>query len=491
MGRGLWLTLAWVCGLAALLFLAVVVSGIVDGSLDGVSAAVGVVIFTAPCAGLAVLFGRLAARARRRAEERAAASAAEPIPYPYTPPAPAAATAANPTSATTAQSATSDTSAPTAQKAPPRGSAAQPSPAASGRATSAPKRERRVVPEWAETARERAERLREEREARGYQDKGTWYPPKPHGEPMDPWGRGEPVEVVGEAYHDDAFRRLVGRKPGFGTQGATLRTSALLVPDPGNPYGKGKAVAVYLEGEHVGYLAQDDANRYFRSLATLQRRGQLLRVPCDVWARDGWNGRVAARATLRLPAPGRFEPANALPDAPHVVLPEGRAIQVTKEDEHMDVLTPYVLPEAGAENPIAVTLRSINEIRARSSYEAVQVEIDGQRAGVLTKGQSEKLLPLVKHVERRGLVPVAHAIVRGSTLKADVVIRCATAETISEGWLASLGPETAPANVDATPEPPARPEFEWDDEDVSAGAMKPDRERDDLGEESQVGPEEE
>lgn len=314
---------------------------------------------------------------------------------------------------------------------------------------------------------ERALAAVQERQRRegGFVD-GEWCPPVPNGTPVEPWAPGRPVEVVGEAYRPEAYRHLLGRTPGFHrVEGVEVHTDALLVPDPRNPFGNGTAVAVYAGGQHVGFLAQEDADRWYPTLAGLAAEGSILKVPARVWASDYYS-RISARATITVPGPSSVRPTNTLPSVPHVVLPAGRRIQVTKEDEHMDVLARHVPRGAGAESHVAATLKSINEIRPRSSYEAVQVEIDGERVGVLTKGQSEKVLPLVRHVEQRNLIPVVRAVVTGTRLKAEVVLSTVDAETVDDDWLDSLGNAVTTANVDADrTTTPVRPEFDWDDEE--------------------------
>lgn len=316
----------------------------------------------------------------------------------------------------------------------------------------------------AAAARERDAALQAQRDRDGYAVGSEWYPPKPIGSLVDAWAVGRGVEIVGEAHYPEAFRRVMGQRSGFGTyKGVETRMDAVLVPDPSNPYGRGRAVAVYVDGQHVGHLGQDDADRYFPVLSPMRANGRLLRAPARVWASD-MGSTVNARVTLTLPDPSGLHPSNALPSSPFVVIPPGRVIQVTKEDEHMDMLSHYVLRGAGEVNHVAVTLRSINEIRPRSSYEAVQVELDGKRVGVLSKVQSAKLLPLVKHIEERDLVPVARAVITGTRLKAEVVLRCAAADTVDDDWLDCLGDAVTVANVDRTPTKPARPEPDWDDE---------------------------
>ena len=300
---------------------------------------------------------------------------------------------------------------------------------------------------------------------RGVTDDRT--PPRPVGTQVEAWAPGRGVEIEGEWARAEAFIRLLGHQPGFHDwDGAETHGDAVLMPDPMNPYGHGRAVAVFLGGEHVGYLAQQDADAYHPRLAAMHADGLLLRAHARAWASqpDGPGGRVNARVTVTLPEPAGLLPSNGLPDDAHVVIPTGRSIQVTKEEEHMDILRHYVLRGSGTNNYVAATLRSINEIRPRSSYECVQVEIDGQRVGVLTKGQSDKMLPLVRHIEQRGLVPVVRATVRGTKLQADVVIHCADSQTIDDDWLDGLGDQVAEANIDKMPPSRKHSVYDWDDD---------------------------
>ena len=313
--------------------------------------------------------------------------------------------------------------------------------------------------------RERQEqeaRQARERAVRGYMDGTEWVPPRPSGRPVEPWDPyGESVNVAGLSYRQEPLR-LLARRSGHrqGGDAARLEVELLLVPDTHNPYGQGTAVAVYLGEDHTGYLPQADADRMHPHLAPLAQRGVVLKVPGRAWVGD-----TAMFLSAWLPQPDAILPSNGLPQAPYALLPRGQTIQVTKEDEHMDVLAGYVVRGAGAVNHVAATLVSINEIRPRSSYEAVQVEIDGQRVGVLTKLQSGKLLPLVRHVEERGLLPVVRAKVTGTRLRAEVVLSTVTADSVDDDWIDALGPATGPANIDQG-DPTARPDFDWDDQDT-------------------------
>jgi hypothetical protein len=140
----------------------------------------------------------------------------------------------------------------------------------------------------------------------------------------------------------------------------------------------------------------------------------------------------------------------------------GAKMQVTKESEHMDVLGKYVV--SGVSSPIAVTLHSIQEVRPRSVIEAVEVRIDGERIGILSATTSQQMLPVVRHVEARGKIAVAHAAVTGSSLQAEVTLFVARSADVDDWWLSSIGPVVPVVVEYADHFPQIRPEPMWDDE---------------------------
>lgn len=309
-------------------------------------------------------------------------------------------------------------------------------------------------------AAERAERDRREREAQrveqeraeqeerlrhGYMSGTNWIPPRPRGAEVDPWGPArERVDLAGLGHRSEVLK-LAARREGYrkGSEPVRFDVTITLVPDTHNPYGYGRAVAAYLNGEHTGYLAQEDADRFHHHLVALAEKGLVLRVPGR-----GRVGDWAEYLSVRLPDPYTIRPSNALPGEPHVVIPRGRTVQVAEEEQHMDVLAIYAPGSGGGENHVAVTLKTVNRIMPRSAYPAVAVLLDGQEVGVLTKGQSARLLPLVKHIEERGLLPVAHGVVKGTRLAVEVTLSTIMAADADDDWLDAMGPATGAANID-------------------------------------------
>lgn len=284
---------------------------------------------------------------------------------------------------------------------------------------------------------------------------------KPQATLIEPWsGRLRHYEVAGEFYRSASIQKLFAGSSVRKEGGAELGLPAVLVPDPGNPFDS-NAVAVYLDDLHVGYLEREDAKDFAPALATLAKQGQSLRVESRQWARyDNYRKDLYSRVTLRLPDPDAIIPRNAVPSN-SVVLPPGSTIQVTKEDEHMGAIAPWLDPK-GSEVTLAVTLHAIVDVRPRSTVDAVQVQIDGEPVGILSPTSTANILPLVRYVNERGMTPVGRATLKGNALKADVTLHVSKAQDVDPTWIMALGP--AAESDQLTERPTRRPVPERDDE---------------------------
>lgn len=271
----------------------------------------------------------------------------------------------------------------------------------------------------------------------------------PHGRPVPPWSEqlGN-HNIVGESFHEADFKKLAaehGHKtvPDYGIE--LTETRAALVPEPDNPHDS-NAVAVWIDDRHpVGHLPRDIAREYSRRLESLDR-GTYLQVPARVWItpRSDWDERTGAEVrritgsvTVRLPNPDGIVPYNDLPEEPHTVLPWGRAVQLTGEEQHMDVLRTFVLGHAPRH--VAATLHVIEAPRRTGDpARIVEVRLDGERVGVMSKAISDQIRDLVTYVASRGRTPVARAIIKGSDLRADVTVNVARTSDVPQRWLDSV-----------------------------------------------------
>lgn len=104
----------------------------------------------------------------------------------------------------------------------------------------------------------------------------------------------------------------------------------------------------------------------------------------------------------------------------------------------MDVLTRYL---SDRERHLAVTLHIVQEQKTERSqpYQAIEVRLDGQRVGVLTKAMSEKVADLVAYIADRNLLPVRRAVLKGSPLRAELILFVAKSHEVTSKWLESVG----------------------------------------------------
>jgi hypothetical protein len=258
-------------------------------------------------------------------------------------------------------------------------------------------------------------------------------PPSPAGRGKEAWSpRTQQLEVAGEWYRAENLRTLFARHAKVSESGAEIRLPAVLVPDARNPHDD-KAVAVFVDGLHVGYMERADAKKYHRHISALP--GGELVVTSRQWLRasadDTW-----ARVTISLPLPDHLQCPNPFATS-CVSLPPGSTIQVTKEENHMEHLGD-LLDRYGSDTVVAASLRSITEERPRSTVDLVAVDIDGQQVGVLSTTQTANFLPLVRRAEAAGRQLFCRASLRGNTLKADVALHARKAHELDESELKDL-----------------------------------------------------
>lgn len=248
--------------------------------------------------------------------------------------------------------------------------------------------------------------------------------------------RGEArFDVVGENFRELHISKVIGGRP-TRDQEIVWEGVAELVPEPDNPHDS-KAVSVRVNGLIVGYLDREAARDYFTPLARFTRSGIVPEVNVRIWAVTRWSARrtrdeLKSAIRIALPAPHRMLPKNGPPPEPHYVIPRGRRIQVTGEQDHLDALRQHVSAEGDDE--VVVTLHPIQVTRARSAVAVMEVRLDGERIGQLSPATSESLRPLVAESESRGGIAAAWAQITGSRLAAEVTLDVTRAELIPDSW---------------------------------------------------------
>lgn len=259
------------------------------------------------------------------------------------------------------------------------------------------------------------------------------------------WSRGKwpQVDVVGESHYKESLRSLFPAKlPADGSQ--SIDTTAILLPEPTNKHDP-NAVMVLVQGKHVGYLAREDAARYAPVLNQLIRANLQPETSCNIWAHEyddyvgtDRRGRSVYRTEfgggvrIVLEEPHLCLPTNAPPTVPYVMLPQGAAVQVTGEENHLDAISPVLRPEG--QSSAYVTLHPVTEQLTRSTREVLEIRIDGRRIGQLTPKMSGDFLPAVGLLESLGYQAAAQALVTGNRLKAEVTIYAQRAHQLSADW---------------------------------------------------------
>jgi collagen type III alpha len=268
-------------------------------------------------------------------------------------------------------------------------------------------------------------------------------------------------EVAGESFHHQPLQRLFGRPT---AKHREVQTVAILVPEPDNKHDPA-AVAVRIDGETVGYLPREIAGDYGAMLAELGGRGQAAQVACRVWGgmvtdydtnRAGRlveKERFTASVTIALAEPHLCTPVNRPPAVPHLMLPDGGAVQISGEDQCMPAIEPLLRPEG--EGFAYATLHEIADTSGRTVKELVEVRLDGLRVGQLTPKMSGDLLPAIRHLEQMGLAAGAKAKLKGNRLKAEITLHCAKAHELPADWPQSTGQLPQDAAVPASAPPVA------------------------------------
>lgn len=106
------------------------------------------------------------------------------------------------------------------------------------------------------------------------------------------------VQVAGESFHEDAIRAAESSSPGS-------PLAAVIVPEPDNAHDP-NAVAVYVNGQHVGYLPRETARRAQPAIAAFidAHDGRLPSCPAEIRWHD-----VGPQVVLLLdPAPLSLPP---------------------------------------------------------------------------------------------------------------------------------------------------------------------------------------
>ncbi|WP_243695297.1 DUF2510 domain-containing protein [Agromyces protaetiae] len=245
-----------------------------------------------------------------------------------------------------------------------------------------------------------------------------------------PWN-----EVVGEAYRDEEIERALGQRVLLDRE-VEVMTTAALVPEPDNPH-DGDAISVRINDEVVGYIAREETHAYRDAVRRIVASGHRAVTPARIWAvrrRTSEGERLYARVTFAYAADRALIAENDPPSAEYSLLPWGGALQVAGEEQHFDVIRPFV-PRDG-DGLLLVTLHRLERtLKNGESRDVVEVRLGGERCGELSTTTSRHFLPTIDHQVGRSRVVAAWARVVGSPLGAELKLHAARANELSADWL--------------------------------------------------------
>ncbi|MEU4342211.1 TerD family protein [Nocardia sp. NPDC023852] len=203
--------------------------------------------------------------------------------------------------------------------------------------------------------------------------------------------------------------------------GSVLTPDVQLVPDPGGPHGPW-SISVRAKGQTIGYLDPDNGPRWAGPIRRIIASGFVPTTAARIWANeyDGWDGpELRAGVQIALGEPTLAIPLNEPPAQPYTLLPRSAIMQVTKENEHFDVLRNHVPPNG--HGLLFVTLvENVPTVGKAKAH--VEVRIDDQRVGQLTPQMSQRYLPMIQHLRARGLTTACWGDIKGSAVAAKVRI---------------------------------------------------------------------
>lgn len=256
------------------------------------------------------------------------------------------------------------------------------------------------------------------------------------------------MDLVGEFAYDRATRQLI-RDLGAHEREEAFFT-ATIVPEPDNPHSEhGRALSVRWNNQVIGYFADTDSVEY-QQIRRVTASGLTATSRARLWyfVGDDRKNRVYLYLNIRLP--DTLLPLNDPPTEGWTLLPHGSTVQVTKESDHLDVLLDHVPPDGTGQ--LLVTLHEFTA-GTRTTWPGIEVRLDGERIGELTKATSAKFAAAVRHFDAIGLTTVARATIKGSSLSAEVTLQAAKAHELTDEDLepqVSPLPRLTPFEADAT-----------------------------------------
>jgi hypothetical protein len=216
--------------------------------------------------------------------------------------------------------------------------------------------------------------------------------------------------VVGESFYQEALQIVTGGRS-FGTSfDDHLPVTAVLVPEPENPYDL-NAVRIDVLCDamslKVGYLATENAERYQPFLLELEEEGRVGTCPARVCGGGpdrsyGIYLHIAPPESILAPPPIGPDASFARVLDGEIVLKPEWSCTVTREEDHQEDLLPFAPRDGEDYASVRATLTFCEVSRGKyRGQRAIEVRLGGARVGELTMAMTQRYAELVegKHSE--------------------------------------------------------------------------------------------
>lgn len=243
-------------------------------------------------------------------------------------------------------------------------------------------------------------------------------------------GRAPWFDIVGENWREKQITRVLGKAPELNASVERF-VVAELVPEPDNPF-DAFAISVRVDGFVVGYIPAEDTDTLRPVVNRLIASEIVPTVQSRIWAVSRKGG-LKASIRLALPEMSQVFPLNEAPIGDYSIIPRGRKVQVSGEEQYREFLIDY-LPPSGS-GLFLFTLVAREVLAKTSSKTVVDVYLDGEPVGSLSPVTSKSLLPVITHLDNEGITAAVLGTLSGSRLEMNISIDALKAEEISDIWL--------------------------------------------------------
>ncbi|AXB43599.1 HIRAN domain-containing protein [Amycolatopsis albispora] len=236
--------------------------------------------------------------------------------------------------------------------------------------------------------------------------------------------------MVGESQYQHALRNAAAGLATTGDFASHIPVTAALVPEPGNKWDPNAVRVDVVDGDRtapVGYLPAELAKEYQPTLLELRADGCLGTCP----ARIAGGGAKFYGIYLHLASPrelrftlGGEDPLVAQRSKRAVLLRDDWSCTVTNEEDHQDVLARHA-PAPGREFRNVVASLDFCEITSgkHRGQNAIEVRLDGQRVGQLTRAMTLRYGNAVREFHQQGLLVTCQAFTTSGPKGVQVELR--------------------------------------------------------------------